>query len=136
MMKKIIVLMLLLLLLAGCGGAGTQTAGFEWVMDSQVQGLPEVDSTKVEGDIVAAGSSTVYPLAERMAERFADEGYSSLITIDSIGSGGGFRRFSAGESDISNASRPIKESERSDSQAIGIDPIEFRVGELRRFGNG
>ncbi len=91
--------------------------------------LPPVDPLAVEGDIVTAGSSTVFPLSERMAERFYDEGYAGLISIDSIGSGAGFERFCvAGETDISNASRPIKESEIESCQSIGRDPIEFRVG--------
>jgi phosphate transport system substrate-binding protein len=64
-----------------------------------------------------------------MAERFLDEGYDGNITIDSIGSGAGFERFCvAGETDISNASRPIKDSEIESCQSIGRDPIEFRVG--------
>lgn len=91
--------------------------------------LPMVDPLSVDGDIVTAGSSTVFPLSERMAERFQDEGYSGLITIDSIGSGAGFERFCVtGETDISNASRPIKDSEVESCQAIGREPIEFRVG--------
>ncbi len=91
--------------------------------------LPEVNPLDVTGDIVTAGSSTVYPLSEAMAERFIDEGYSGNITIDSIGSGAGFERFcKAGETDISNASRAIKESEIESCQAIGREPIEFRVG--------
>jgi phosphate binding protein len=76
-----------------------------------------------------AGSSTVFPLAERMAERFEDEGYSGLITIDSIGSGAGFERFCvAGESDIANASRAIRDTEIESCAAIGRVPVEFRVG--------
>jgi phosphate transport system substrate-binding protein len=64
-----------------------------------------------------------------MAERFQDEGYNGLITIDSIGSGAGFERFCvAGETDISNASRPIRDTEVESCQAIGRQPIEFRVG--------
>ena len=93
------------------------------------RGLPAVDPLSVSGNIAVAGSSTVFPLAEAMAARFEDEGYSGLITIDSIGSGAGFERFCvAGESDISNASRPIKDSEVESCRAIGRDPIEFRVG--------
>ena len=104
-----------------------QPAG-ESMAESIVQ-LPEVDPLSVTGDIITAGSSTVFPLSERMAERFQDEGYSGNITIDSIGSGAGFERFCvAGESDISNASRPIKASEIESCQAIGREPIEFRVG--------
>ena len=91
--------------------------------------LPMVDPLSVSGDVVTAGSSTVYPLAEAMAARFEDEGYSGQITIDSIGSGGGFERFCVtGETDVSNASRPIKDSEIESCAAIGRTPIEFRVG--------
>ena len=92
-------------------------------------GLDTVDPLGVSGDIAVAGSSTVFPLAEAMAARFEDEGFSGLVTIDSIGSGAGFERFCvAGESDISNASRPIKDSEVESCEAIGRSPIEFRVG--------
>jgi phosphate transport system substrate-binding protein len=64
-----------------------------------------------------------------MAERFQDEGYDGNITIDSIGSGAGFERFCVeGESDISNASRPIRDTEIASCLEIGRDPIEFRVG--------
>ena len=91
--------------------------------------LPEVDPATVSGDIIAAGSSTVYPLAEVMADRFKDEGFTGNITIDSIGSGAGFERFcKTGETDIANASRKIKDSEVESCTAIGRTPIEFRVG--------
>jgi phosphate binding protein len=91
--------------------------------------LPEVDPSSVSGDIITAGSSTVFPLTERMAERFNDDGYSGEITVDSIGTGAGFERFCvAGETDISNASRPIKDEEIASCEGIGRSPIEFRVG--------
>ena len=91
--------------------------------------LPAVDPMMVEGDIITAGSSTVFPLAEAVAEMFIDEGYAGNVTIDSIGSGAGFERFCvAGETDVSNASRPIKDSEIESCAAIGRTPIEFRVG--------
>ncbi|MBC7231702.1 MAG: PstS family phosphate ABC transporter substrate-binding protein [Chloroflexi bacterium] len=91
--------------------------------------LPEVNPLEVKGDIITAGSSTVYPLSEAIAEMFKDEGYKGNITIDSIGSGAGFERFcKTGETDISNASRPIKSSELEACRAIGREPIAFRVG--------
>jgi len=91
--------------------------------------LPEVNPIEVTGPIVAAGSSTVFPLEEAMANRFRDEGYADNLTIDSIGSGGGFERFCVnGETDIANASRGIKESEVESCRTIGREPIEFRVG--------
>lgn len=83
----------------------------------------------VSGDIVVAGSSTVFPLAERMIERFSEEGFDGNSTYDSIGSGAGFERFCvAGESDVAGASRAIKDSEIESCKAIGRTPIEFRVG--------
>ena len=83
----------------------------------------------VEGDVITAGSSTVFPLSERMAELFQDEGFAGNVTVDSIGTGAGFERFcTTGETDISNASRAIKDSEKEACAAIGREPIEFRVG--------
>jgi phosphate transport system substrate-binding protein len=83
----------------------------------------------VSGDIVIAGSSTVFPLAERMIERFSEEGFDGNVTYDSIGSGGGYERFCVnGETDISGASRAIKDSEVESCKSIGRDPLEFRVG--------
>ena len=94
-----------------------------------VGGLPMVDAGAVTGDIVSAGSSTVFPLSEALAARFQDEGYAGNITIDSIGSGAGLERFcKTGETDIANASRAIKSSEVESCQAIGRTPVEFRVG--------
>lgn len=91
--------------------------------------LPAVNPLELSGDVIIMGSSTVYPLTEAMAERFYDEGFGGNITIDSIGSGAGFERFCvSGESDISNASRPIRDSEVESCQAIDRDPIEIRVG--------
>jgi phosphate transport system substrate-binding protein len=91
--------------------------------------LPEVNPLEVKGAIVTAGSSTVFPLSEAIAEMFRDEGYKDNITIDSIGSGAGFERFcKTGETDIANASRAIKSSEVDLCKAIGREPVEFRVG--------
>jgi len=90
--------------------------------------LPEVVAADYADPIVAAGSSTVFPLSEAMAVRWEGEG-GGKVTIDSIGSGAGFERFCvAGETDIANASRAIKDSEVESCQAIGRTPVEFRVG--------
>jgi phosphate transport system substrate-binding protein len=85
----------------------------------------------VTGDIVTAGSSTVFPLSERMAELFQQEGYTGNLTVDSIGSGAGFERFcKTGETDVANASRKIKDAELANCQALATPrtPIAFRVG--------
>ncbi len=131
-------LLILTLILTACGGddetpaavTPAESAPAPAVEVELAEGeLPFVDPMEVTGDIIVAGSSTVFPLSERMAERFRDEGYDGNITIDSIGSGAGFERFCvSGETDIGNASRPIKDSEVESCQAIGREPIEFRVG--------
>jgi phosphate binding protein len=91
--------------------------------------LPEVNPLEVTGDIISAGSSTVFPLAEKIAENFKSDGYAGNITIDSIGTGGGMERFcKTGETDIANASRPIKDEEKANCTAIKRTPIAFRVG--------
>ena len=139
-MRRLLIVSLLIaaLAVAACGGSDEETSpAAEPAMeekpvaasDESMSGLPEVNPLEVTGDIISAGSSTVFPLSEAMAERFKDEGYPDNITIDSIGSGAGFERFCvAGESDISNASRPIKDSERESCAAVDRIPIEFRVG--------
>jgi phosphate transport system substrate-binding protein len=91
--------------------------------------LPEIDPSTVEGDIYAAGSSTVYPLMEAVVGLFEEEGYTGQVKIDSIGSGAGFDRFcKTGETDIANASRAAKDSDKENCIAIGRNLVEFRVG--------
>ncbi len=85
----------------------------------------------VSGDIIAAGSSTVFPLADRMKQRFEEEGFGGNLTIDSIGSGAGFERFCKnGETDISTASRKIKDTEVANCATLSParTPIPFQVG--------
>ena len=130
-MKKIaMVALLLLVAAASLLSAQSTKKGFEWVTkQSDDPLLPGVNPLKVSGSIISAGSSTVYPLSERIVERFADEGYKGNITVDSIGSGAGLERFCvAGETDIANSSRAIKSSEVEAARKIGREPIEFRIG--------
>ncbi len=83
----------------------------------------------VSGDIVTAGSSTVFPLSERMKQRFEEEGYTGNLTVDSIGSGAGIERFCvAGETDIANSSRAIRDTEVESCAGIGRTVTEFQVG--------
>ena len=83
----------------------------------------------VSGDIITAGSSTVFPLSERMKQRFEEEGFTGNLTVDSIGSGAGIERFCvAGETDIANSSRAIRDTEIESCTGIGREPVEFQVG--------
>ena len=133
------VVVALSLLLAACGTPATEAPVATEVVATEAPAEPTAAPTEdpmamyvpdaVTGDIITAGSSTVFPLSERMAELFQQEGYTGNITVDSIGSGAGFERFCvAGESDVANASRAIKDSEVEACAAIGREPIEFRVG--------
>lgn len=107
---------------------------FAWVdsvSDDKDKILPGVNPALVTGSIVSAGSSTVFPLSEAIAERFRKDGFKGQITIDSIGTGGGFERFAkTGETDIANASRAINASEKASAAKLTPPrtPLELRVG--------
>jgi len=93
---------------AACGGGGGDAAG---------DGLT--------GEVVIDGSSTVFPIAEALAEEFQIANGGVRVSVGVSGSGGGFSRFCAGETDISNASRPIRESEVAECEANGIEFTEL-----------
>jgi phosphate transport system substrate-binding protein len=109
-MARIALAAALLLSLAGCGGSGGS---------SGAGGL--------SGTIQADGSSTVAPLVTAAAERFQREQSGVRITVGVSGTGGGFERFCRGETDISDASRPIKPEEAQACKSKGIDYVEFQV---------
>jgi phosphate transport system substrate-binding protein len=74
------------------------------------------------------GSSTVFPITEALAEEFqiAEKG-KTQVTVGVSGTGGGFKKFCRGETDISGASRPIKPSERELCKQNGVQFIELPV---------
>jgi phosphate transport system substrate-binding protein len=81
------------------------------------------------GRIQIDGSSTVYPVSQAMAEEFmmSEEGRGVRVTVSQSGTGGGFQRFCTGETEISDASRPIKESEEQLCETNGVEPVPFEV---------
>lgn len=81
----------------------------------------------LKGTIKIDGSSTVYPITEAVAEEFRKVAPEVSVTVGVSGTGGGFKRFTAGETDISNASRPIKAEEHSAAAAGAIEYIEIPV---------
>lgn len=102
--------------LAGC----TRSANGNGGTDGSNGGL--------SGEINIAGSSTVFPLATEMAERFRAEHPDVTFNIQSTGSGGGFQNhFCPGNTDFNNASRPIKAEERELCADNGIEPVELKV---------
>ena len=81
----------------------------------------------VSGRVEADGSSTVGPFTTRAAERFQQENPDVQVTVGVSGTGGGFERFCKGETDLSNASRPIRYSEAVRRQQSGVRYIQFLV---------
>ena len=92
------------LLLAACGEAG--------------------ESRTIEID----GSSTVFPVSEAVAEEFGKMHPDVRVNVGVSGTGGGFKRFTTGETDISDASRPIREEEATAAAENGIEYIQLKVG--------
>src|SRR3989338_7844735 len=80
-----------------------------------------------DGLIKVDGSSTVYPITEAVAEEFGKANPSVRVTVGISGTGGGFKKFCRKETDISDASRPIKPSEVDTCFAEGIKYIELPV---------
>lgn len=81
----------------------------------------------LSGEIKIDGSSTVYPITQLVAEVFNEAHSRVNISVGFSGTGGGFKKFAAGETDISNASRPIKATEHAKLKAAGVEYIELPV---------
>lgn len=86
------------------------------------------DAESLSGTVAIDGSSTVFPVTEAVAEEFQKLHRGVRVTVGVSGTGGGFEKFCSGETDISDASRPIKGTEVESCAANGIEYIELRVG--------
>ncbi|MCD6639277.1 MAG: PstS family phosphate ABC transporter substrate-binding protein [Nocardioides sp.] len=100
----------LVLTLAACGG-----------------GDNSADGEGVAGKVAVDGSSTVYPMSDTAAEMLKEENDSIETSVGFSGTGGGFEKFCAGQTDISDASRPIKDEEAAVCADAGIDYTELLV---------
>ncbi|HEU5449426.1 MAG TPA: phosphate ABC transporter substrate-binding protein PstS family protein [Acidimicrobiia bacterium] len=121
MTRKRVALFLLMFsmstVLAACGGDDKKTEA----------GSTGGGSEKLSGTINVSGSSTVAPITTRVAEKFKEKEGGVSINVDGPGTGDGFVLFCKGETDISDASRPIKKAEADNCKAAGIDFIELKV---------
>ncbi len=113
-MKKLITIIALALVIAACGEKK------EKVSDSK-------DATAMSGTIKVDGSSTVFPITEAVAEEFRNAQPKVKVTIGVSGTGGGFKKFSRGETNLSNASRPIKGKEKAACAENNIKYLELEV---------
>jgi phosphate transport system substrate-binding protein len=109
MRAKVLLIAVAALTLAACGGDDNGDGGG--------------GSATIRAD----GSSTVGPLSTAAAERFQQENEDVRVVVGVSGTGGGFERFCAGETDLSNASRPIDEEEEQACANQGIEYVELEV---------
>ncbi|KXG74397.1 PstS family phosphate ABC transporter substrate-binding protein [Thermotalea metallivorans] len=111
------ILALIMLALAGCGSKSGNQSHQE----------PAVQEARLSGEIKIDGSSTVFPITEAIAEEFIAMYPEVKIPIGVSGTGGGFKKFVNKETDISNASRPIKDKEAEAAKGAGVEYIELKV---------
>jgi phosphate transport system substrate-binding protein len=95
-------------------------------------GSPDADSSAgtsgaLQGTVSVDGSSTVFPITEAVAEEFRTVQPDVRVTVGISGTGGGFKKFTVGETDINDASRPIKGSEQEKAAENGIGYIEIPI---------
>ncbi len=92
-----------------------------------VASVVQARAERLEGAVHIDGSSTVFPISEAVAEEFQGLHPRVRVTVGISGTGGGFKKFCVGETDISDASRPIKASEVECARKHGVEYIELPV---------
>lgn len=98
-------------------------------LDLQPGQWATINPDGISGTVEVVGSSTVFPLTQRMADLIAGDGFAGNISIESGGTSAGMQAFCVdGSADIVNASRAITPTEFESCRAIGREPIEIRVG--------
>lgn len=111
-MKKIVLVVALAFVALACGDKKENKAE---------------NTSELSGTIKVDGSSTVFPVTEAVAEEFRTEQPKVKVTIGVSGTGGGFKKFSRGETNLSNASRPIKDKEKKACAENNINYLELEV---------
>jgi len=87
----------------------------------------KVSLSTLKGAIKVDGSSTVYPITEAISEEFNKVAAKVRVTVGISGTGGGFKRFCAGEIDVADASRPIKKAEFELATKASVEYIELPI---------
>jgi phosphate transport system substrate-binding protein len=123
LVRLLALLLGLSLIAAACGDDDDATAGDA----SNTTAAGDSGGEKLSGDVVVSGSSTVEPISVAVAERFADQQPDVNVNVDGPGTGDGFKLFCSGETDISDASRPIKDEEAQACKDAGIEYVELKI---------
>lgn len=124
-MKKIITTLSMVFVIGTVAAFSPPPVGAGW-LDS-LWGGKEEKSDKLKGTVRIDGSSTVFPITEAVAEEFGKVNPKVRVTVGISGTGGGFKKFCVGETDINDASRPIKDKEKKKAAANGIEYLEMPV---------
>lgn len=134
LMGLAVVLALVLAACAGDGGDDPTTTGADPEDPTTTGAAGEDPSTTASegggdasGSIVVSGSSTVEPITARVGEAFDGANPGVATSVEGPGTGDGFARFCAGETDISDASRPISDEEIANCEAAGIEYVELHI---------
>src|SRR4051812_48263444 len=104
---------------AACGAQGTD--------GNKEKEQAGEDVKQLQGEIKIDGSSTVFPIMEAIVEEYGAVQPGVKVPVGSSGTGGGFKAMIAGETDLANASRPIKDEEKAALTEKGIDVTEFKL---------
>jgi phosphate transport system substrate-binding protein len=121
-------LALLVVLVVGLVGCGRERPSDEPLAgETGDAGATGAFDEQLSGRIRADGSSTVAPFTTLAAERFREENPDVRISVGVSGTGGGFERFCRGETDLSNASRPIEDEEKAVCRRKGVEYLELQV---------
>lgn len=105
---------------AACGNSSSDSAAENGTDQA-------AEEKQLQGEIAVDGSSTVYPIMEAVVEEFGMTQPGVQVSVGSSGTGGGFKAFIAGETDLANASRPIKDEEKAGLEEAGIEYTEFKI---------
>ena len=115
------------LVVSACGGSAATPAPSE----APASGSPATEAPASNGagagSIIVSGSSTVEPISTGVAEAYAAANPGFTYTIEGPGTGDGFKKFCAGETDISDASRKIKDAEAQACKDAGINYVELKI---------
>lgn len=110
------------------GDSATTAAGGSATSEATGSGSSAASGEELSGDVVVTGSSTVEPISVAVAEDFANVQPDVNVSVSGPGTGDGFKEFCAGNADVSDASRKIKDEEAAACKEAGIDYTELKVG--------
>src|SRR6266496_3025351 len=114
--------LVLSLVAAACGNGSDDNSGA-----SGSSGTGPTGDTGLSGSVTVSGSSTVLPISNLVAELFNEQDPDVQVSVDGPGTGDGFVLFCKGETDISDASRPIESDEKKACSKGGIDYVEIPI---------